>query len=277
MKFYDRVLTNAATISGTGSATWTAARAQHALPPAAINEEVVYTILDLDGAAWETGRATLSEATGTYTLTRGGAQTVTASSNAGSAVTLSTSAKHTLFLTPDARVVSGMRRRLSQQVADNTTGTYVIELPTGYEDLTLRIDNLMIAGAVEAFFNMTVSVDGGATYLNSGYAWSSSRSRSDYISTDGSTAATAFNLGMTAHFAPGETSGMLINVGINTSTHFGFEGPYVRPADDINRLYTGTHAGVHRATGGLVTHLQLDTSIAANIETGVFTLYGTSV
>jgi hypothetical protein len=98
----DRVFTQAATGNGSGNVTWTAAAQQYALPPASIDTTVTYTLLDSGGSAWETGSATLAESGGTYTLTRGGSQTVRASSNSGSAISLTNSSAHTLFLAPDA-------------------------------------------------------------------------------------------------------------------------------------------------------------------------------
>ena len=102
MRYFDRVLTGSATVSGTGDVTWTVATAQYALPPSGVDTYTSYTILDTDGAAWETGHADISEAAGTYTLSRTGSQTVMASSNAGAAVSFSTATTHTLMLTPDA-------------------------------------------------------------------------------------------------------------------------------------------------------------------------------
>ena len=102
LTFYDRVLTNAATANTTGDATWSTSATQHAVPPTGIGVTVVYTLLDTNGTAWETGRAALAESGGTYTLTRGGAQTVTASSNSGSAVSFTNSSVHTLFLDADS-------------------------------------------------------------------------------------------------------------------------------------------------------------------------------
>ena len=102
MKFYDRILTNTGTATGTGDFTWTAAAAQYALPPSGVATYVVYTILDADGAAWETGRTLISESAGTYTLDRDGAQVVTASSNSGLAVTFTASSTHSMMMTPDA-------------------------------------------------------------------------------------------------------------------------------------------------------------------------------
>ena len=96
------MLTSAATVSGTGNITWTAATTQHALPPTGISVTVAYTLLDADGIAWETGQAALAESGGTYTLTRGGSQTVTNSSNSGSAISASASSTHVLFLAADS-------------------------------------------------------------------------------------------------------------------------------------------------------------------------------
>jgi hypothetical protein len=116
----DRVFTQAATGNGSGNVTWTAAAQQYALPPASINATVTYTLLDSGGSAWETGTATLAESGGTYTLTRGGSQTVRASSNSGSAISLTDSSAHTLFLAPDATDLGVLETAREVLTADRT-------------------------------------------------------------------------------------------------------------------------------------------------------------
>ena len=149
MKFYDRVLTNTASASAAGDITWTAAPAQHALPPAAVNETVVYTALDIDGSSWETGRATLTEAAGTYTLTRGGAQTVSASSNAGSAVSFTDSSTHILLLAPDAMYL--------EEVADVGARVGLTAALTG------QVNNIIIPWTDEKFDDAGFFDAGGDT------------------------------------------------------------------------------------------------------------------
>jgi hypothetical protein len=127
----DRVFTQAATGNGSGNVTWTAAAQQYALPPASIDTTVTYTLLDSGGSAWETGTATLAESGGTYTLTRGGSQTVRASSNSGSAISLTDSSAHTLFLAPDARDLQRLQPKTSAVTV--TTADVTVAVNTHYQ------------------------------------------------------------------------------------------------------------------------------------------------
>ena len=162
--FYDRALSVAVTCNGTGNATWTAAKTQCQLPPTSINETVIYTMLDSGGSAWETGRATLSESTGTYTLTRGGSQTVTDSSNSGSAVTFTNSSAHTLFLSADAQFYRNAEVHLETKTA-SSSASIDFDLPAGFSEYKLRLRD--VAPATDAVvFELEGSTDGGSTYLN---------------------------------------------------------------------------------------------------------------
>ena len=169
LTFYDRVLTNAAVANGTGNITWTVAATQHALPPSGISVTVIYTLLDANGVAWETGRAALAESGGTYTLTRGGGQAVTDSSSSGSAISASNSSVHTLFLAADSAWEAGTIISFGISVSDETTA-----LITGTAKTTFRMPHAMTLNEVRASVttaptDATLTIDinkSGATILS---------------------------------------------------------------------------------------------------------------
>jgi hypothetical protein len=153
----DRVFTQAATGNGSGNVTWTAAAQQYALPPASIDTTVTYTLLDSGGSAWETGTATLAESGGTYTLTRGGSQTVRASSNSGSAISLTDSSAHTLFLAPDATDLGVLETAREVLTADRTY--YVATDGSDSNDgLTAGTPFLTIQKAVDVVCSLDLSI-----------------------------------------------------------------------------------------------------------------------
>ena len=176
LTFYDRVLTNAATANTTGNATWSTSAAQHAVPPTGISVTVIYTLLDANGAAWETGRAALTESGGTYTLTRGGAQTVTSSSNSGAAVSFTNSAVHTVFLDADSTHKATFAARTVLTTATTLpASTYTI---INWDAVGFDLGGFWSAGAPS---RLTVPAGVNHVVISAGTVGTSSVAGRDYI------------------------------------------------------------------------------------------------
>ena len=272
MYFQDRGLTGAATVSALGNVTWSAAYAQYGLPVAGVNAETAYTLLDVDGIEWETGTAILSEAAGTYTLTRGGAQTVSASSNGGAAVSFSVSSAHTLILVQSAEILGSVERRLFQVEADNTADNVVIPIPAGYENFTLKCSSVSSASGTDDTLRLQVSVDDEVSYEALGYAWTTYYAKATVDSNEGSTSDTGGTLAY--RLAVNRLMGATVNIHSVTAPAFVISGTYLNSVVATTEIYNGTSSVLHRTLSADVTHIKLFTGSAANLATGVFNLYG---
>lgn len=165
MKFYDRVLSHVATGNGTGNVTWSTAATQYALPPTGIDELVSYTILDANASAWESGRATLSESGGTYTLARAGAQAVVASSNSGNAVAFTDASTHTVLLPVD----SVLARQADNSAARVVLDADLIEQSSGIVGVpwdTAEFDDEGFFDAAGNTVRLTIPAGSGITRVN---------------------------------------------------------------------------------------------------------------
>ena len=279
MKFYDRVKTDTATANGLGDITWTAASAQYALPPVAVDEFVVYTVLDANGGAWETGRTTLTESTGTYTLARDGSQTVTASSNSGAATAFTTSSLHTLILTPDAQYIEAVAvgsMQIIQTETASASAEIALDLPASGYDM-LEVEIVDVAPSVDAVtLSLQVSTDGGSTWESATdiYSYASTVANSWDAVTSVGADSTSIIVAELLGSVSGETHSSWIRV-LNPDTSTG------RPAflissvtrTSANKTTLDTRGAHYNSVGTAINALRFFTS-SGNIAAGVFSLRG---
>jgi len=152
--------------TGTGTITLGSAEIGYqTFADAGVADATVVRYVIEDGSAWEIGTGTYT-ASGT-TLSR----TVTESSNAGVAISLSGSA--VVYVTATAQDFRGGAAGLTliqQEVITTPVSAVDLDLPAGYSRFRLVIQDLTYASSGSYLFG-TISLDGGSTFESTNYTF----------------------------------------------------------------------------------------------------------